>query len=61
MVGKTFRSKVNGDEFCIDKEYTDNGLEWFSVRHIKSGKCTQIEKGWFLHGYMKNLEIIERN
>ena len=59
MIGKLFKSKINSEVFRVDDEYKDNSSEGYVVRHIKSGKCSRVEKGWFLHGLMKNLEVVE--
>jgi hypothetical protein len=59
MVGKNFKSKINGDLFRVVKEHTENGSEWLVVRHLKTGKISRVEKGWFLNGHMQNLEAVE--
>lgn len=58
MIGKTVKSKINGDLFQIDELKVESNKEYYVVRHIKSGKTTQILKGWFEKGYMQNMEIV---
>lgn len=58
MVGKTLKSKINGDLFVIDNEFTDNGRQFYLVRHLPTGKVQGLEKGWFEHGLMQNLEVV---
>lgn len=59
MVGKTLKSKINGELFCVDELFKESGKQYYSVRHIASGKITAIGKEWFEKGYMQNLEIVE--
>jgi hypothetical protein len=58
MVGKTVKSKINGDLFQIDELKVESNKEYYVVKHIASGKKSNILKGWFEKGYMQNMEIV---
>ena len=58
LVGKTLRSKINGEKFIIDELYEEHGQQYYLVRHIASGKVSCWGKGWFEKGLMQNLEIV---
>ena len=60
MIGKTLKSEINGDLFHIDEIRVENNKEYYVVKHIASGKKSNILKGWFEKGYMQNLKIIEK-
>ncbi len=59
MVGKTLKSKINGEKFTIDELFTESGRQYYSVRHIASGNVSFHGKEWFEKGLMQNLEIID--
>jgi hypothetical protein len=58
MIGKTLKSKINGELFCIDKLFEQCGRQYYSVRHIASSKVSVWGKEWFEKGLMQNLEIV---
>lgn len=57
MVGKTLKSKINGERFVVDELKEEHGQQYYIVRHIASGKVSAWGKGWFEKGLMQNLEI----
>ena len=59
MVGKTLKSKINGDKFFIVNVFTEAGKKYYTIRHLASGKTTIHDKEWFERGIMQNLEVIE--
>lgn len=59
LVGKTVKSKTNGELFLIEELYTENNRQYYIVRHIASGMKTAQGKEWFEKGYMQNLEIVK--
>lgn len=58
MVGKTLKSKINGEKFFIDEQFTEGGRQYYSVRHIASGSVSVWGKEWFEKGLMQNLEVV---
>ena len=58
LIGKTLKSKINGNLFCVDGMFEENGEKYYSILDMASGKHYAISKGWFEKGYMLNLEIV---
>jgi hypothetical protein len=60
LVGKTLKSKINGERFFVEELFTDktSNREYYIVRHIASGTATPQGKEWFEKGLMQNLEIV---
>lgn len=56
MVGKTFKSKINGHIIKVLKLFTDGGGEHYKVLDLNTGKTAVCSKSWFENGIMKNLE-----
>ena len=59
LIGKTLKSKINGERFLVEGFFTDSGRLFYIVRHISSGKATAHGKEWFERGIMQNLEIVD--
>ena len=58
MVGKTLKSKINGEKFFVEKVFTETGKQYYTIKHIASGKTTIHQKEWFEKGIMQNLEEV---
>ena len=59
MLGKTFRSKINGALFVVDGCFEDGGRKFYSILDMASGKHFSVSKDWFENGLMLNLEMVE--
>ena len=59
-VGKTYKSKINGNLFYVKELFTDCGQELYAVVDMGEGKIKHVGKGWFEHGIMKNLEEVTK-
>lgn len=60
MIGKTLKSKINGELFCVDELFEEHGKQYYSIRHIASGQVNIWGKEWFEKGLMQNLEIVRK-
>lgn len=60
MVGKTFKSKINGALFYVEELKNDNGNEYYILVDMASGNRIASSKGWFENGIMQNLDIVEK-
>ena len=58
MVGKTLKSKINGDKFFVENIFTESGKKYYTIKHLASGKTTVHQKEWFEKGIMQNLEEV---
>lgn len=59
MVGKKFRSKINGQVFVVIERFTaENGVDYYTISDIAGERITFTSCGWFENGFMQNLEII---
>ena len=58
LIGKILKSKINGERFLVEGDFTEGGKQYYIVRHIASGMATAQGKEWFERGLMQNLEII---
>lgn len=59
LIGKTLKSKINGELFRVAEMFEDNKQKYYTVLHMASGKLIVRGKEWFEKGYMQNLEIVE--
>ena len=65
MVGKTFKSKINGKVFKVEGLHTENVIrdirfsQCYKVRELASGKLLTVDKRVFEEMCLANLEIIE--
>ena len=58
MVGKTFKSKINGIVFEVVGAFTDGYAEYYKVREVATNRTVVTDKLWFENGIMKNLEEV---
>lgn len=60
MVGKTLKSKINGNLFYVDDLNTEqNGMQYYIIKDVVAEGKFPVLKGWFEKGIMQNLEIVE--
>ena len=59
-VGKTYKSKINGNLFYVKELRMDCGQELYKVVDTGVGKNNYISKDWFEHGIMQNLEEVTK-
>lgn len=59
-VGKTYKSKINGNLFYVKELFTGCGQELYAIVDMVAGKTNYVGKGWFEHGIMENLEEVKR-
>ena len=57
-VGKMYKSKINGALFYVKELRTDYGQELYGVVDMAVGRLDYIDKDWFEHGIMQNLEEV---
>lgn len=57
-VGKTYKSKINGNLFYVKELFTDCGVELYAVVSMPAMTINYIGKDWFEHGIMQNLEEV---
>lgn len=58
MIGKTLKSKINGNLFYVKELKNDNGNEYYIIVDVASGNELASGKKWFDNGIMQNLEIV---
>ena len=58
MVGKTFKSRINGHLLKVVKLYTDGCVDQYWVLDVNTGKTVSCNKTWFEKGIMQNLEEV---
>jgi hypothetical protein len=58
MIGKLFKSKIDGKIFKVLDLKSENNKEYYVLQEIKTGYQTTIGKGWFENGIMWNLEEV---
>ena len=58
MVGRTLKSKINGNLFFVEKLYTEDGRQYYDIRDLAGGGLYYCGKEWFEKGLMQNLEIV---
>ena len=58
MVGKTFKSKINGIVFKVVESFVDGYAEYYKVREVATGRTVLADKLWFENGIMQNLEEV---
>lgn len=58
MVGKTLKSKINGEKFFVENVFTETGKQYYTIKHIASGRVFVHDKEWFEKGIMQNLEEV---
>ena len=59
-VGKTYKSKINGNLFYVKELRTYFGQELYAIVDMAVGKTNYVNKGWFEHGIMENLEEVKQ-
>ncbi len=60
MVGKTLKSKINGSLFFVEELKSESVFgQYYIIRDMATGQKFASSKGWFEHGIMQNLEIID--
>ena len=58
MVGKMFKSKINGALFTVAGCFEDDGRMFYSVRDVANETYFVVSKDWFENGIMQNLEMM---
>lgn len=58
MVGKTFKSKINGIVVMVVESFTEGYVEFYWVREVATGITVLADKLWFENGIIKNLEEV---
>lgn len=61
MVGKTFKSKINGNLFKVVSLFTDGGGEHYKVLDLATGRQVVCGRSWFEKGIMQNLKEVAQN
>lgn len=61
MVGKTFKSKINGIVVMVVESFTEGYVEFYWVREVATGITVVTEKSWFENRIIKNLEEVVNN
>ena len=59
MVGKTLKSKINGNLFQVTEIFTEDNREYYTLLDLASGGLFAIGKEFFGEFVMPNLEIVE--
>ena len=61
MVGKTFRSRIDGKKFLVEGLVTDNKQQRYIVKEMKTGKRIYSQKRTFEEMCKENLVLIKEN
>lgn len=59
LVGKTIKSKINGNQFCVTELFTEDNREYYTLCDLACGKLFAIGKAFFEEFVMPNIEIID--
>lgn len=58
MIGKTLKSKINGNLFFVEELFTECNNQYYKIRDLASDGLFCWGKEWFEKGLMQNLEIV---
>lgn len=59
LIGKTFKSKINGKIFDVIELCTENNRQHYKIVEIESGKILTADKRLFEEMCLANLEMVE--